>query len=60
MNGLMAESMRENGRTIKWKAMVFSHGLMAEDMRENTQMIKKKARVYFSGKSMNKLISIQA
>jgi hypothetical protein len=36
MNGLMAESMRENGRTIKWKAMVFSHGLMAEDMRENT------------------------
>lgn len=53
INGQMAETMKVNGRTIKWRAMVSSHGLMAEDMRENISMIKKKAMEYFTGKSIN-------
>ena len=50
MNGQMAESTKVSGRTIKWRAMVYSHGLMAEDMKETTSMTRKKAKAFSIGK----------
>ena len=39
MNGLMAEFIREIGRTIKWKAMGHLLGLMEDFTLESTLMI---------------------
>jgi len=46
----MVEDLKENGRTIRWKVMVFSHGLMVVDMKENILMTKKKVKVSSIGK----------
>lgn len=35
ISGPTVVSMKASGRTIKWKAMAFSHGPMAGDMRAN-------------------------
>lgn len=35
INGPMAECTMESGKTIRWRAMVFSHGQTAEDTRDN-------------------------
>jgi predicted ATPase len=36
INGLMAENMKVNGKTTKWKDMAFLHGQMVENMKEST------------------------
>jgi hypothetical protein len=48
----MGEDLKVNGKTTKWKAMVFLPGLMAEDMRENTLMTKRKVRELSTGKKI--------
>lgn len=42
MCGKMEESIKEIGKTIKWKGKEFLLGLMAENMKESTRMIKRK------------------
>ena len=45
----MADSLRETGLTIRWKAEEYLLGQIIEDMRENILMIKKKDLVSFFG-----------
>jgi hypothetical protein len=42
--------MKDNGKIIRWKDMVYSHGQMEEGMKENISMIKKKDKEFFIGK----------
>lgn len=49
INGQTVENMMANGKTTKWKVLVFSHGPMEENMKVNTQMTKKKAQESFTG-----------
>jgi hypothetical protein len=46
----MVESSKVNGRTIKWRAMGFSHGLMGESTKVTTSTTKRKATEYSTGK----------
>ena len=48
-SGLMAESTKENGSTIKWKARGHSHGAMGDAMLVSTRMIKNMVKERLSG-----------
>lgn len=58
MNGQMAESLKENGKTIKWKDMEFSHGQMEEDMRVSISMIRKKVKECSFGQMVENMMVI--
>jgi hypothetical protein len=45
----MEDSIRESGKTIKWKEKEYLPGLTIEDMRETTTTIKRKDTEYFIG-----------
>jgi hypothetical protein len=49
ISGLMAENMKANGKTIRWKEVVFSHGQITEGMRVSISMIKRRVMECSSG-----------
>ena len=52
MCGAMAESTRELGKIIKWRARASLLGLTDESILETTSTIKKKAMVSFTGRTV--------
>ena len=58
INGQMAEGLKVNGKTIRWKVTVCLHGLMEENMRVNILMIKRKGKEYSSGQMAENTMEI--
>mgnify|MGYP001571551182 CR=1 FL=1 len=58
INGQMAEGLKVNGKTIRWKVTVCLHGLMEENMRVNILMIKRKGKEYSSGQMVENTMEI--
>jgi hypothetical protein len=45
----MEENIKENGLTITWKVLVFTHGKMEDAMKESIKMIRKMAMAFILG-----------
>ena len=48
----MADSIKENGRIIRWRVQASSSGQMAESTTENMSMTRKRAWEPSTGKKM--------